>query len=129
VLDGPGVSIYAEDRGRRSDIGVVSVVDDTDAGACRMRVLPDGVGLAPLDGRTPQLGIALKPAYQHRGLGEPLLREALGRAWRPVTARYPLPCIRRILPSGSMHAAAARKSLSAAAIISWLRNDYRNPRK
>lgn len=80
--DEPGVRIYAEDRGRRSDIGVVAVVDDTDAGACRMRVLPDGVGLASLDGRTPQLGIALEPAYQHRRLGEPLLREALGRVWR-----------------------------------------------
>jgi GNAT superfamily N-acetyltransferase len=53
-----------------------------DAGACWMRVLPEGVGLASIDGTTPQLGIALEPRYQHRGLGEPLMRETLGRAWR-----------------------------------------------
>ncbi|HKL63746.1 MAG TPA: GNAT family N-acetyltransferase [Woeseiaceae bacterium] len=90
VLDEPGVRIYAEEWGRRSDIGAVAVVDDTDAGACWMRVLPDGVGLASLDGTTPQLGIALNPPYQHRGLGEPLLREALGRAWRAGHRRVSL---------------------------------------
>ena len=82
VLDDPGVRIYAEDWGRPGDIGVVALVDGTDAGACWMRVLPEGVGLASIDDRSPQLGIALEPPYQHRGLGEPLMREALARAWQ-----------------------------------------------
>lgn len=82
VLDDPGVRIYAEDWGQPTDIGVVAVVDGSDAGACWMRVLPEGVGLASIDETTPQLGIALEPPYQRRGLGEPLMREALGRAWR-----------------------------------------------
>jgi GNAT superfamily N-acetyltransferase len=47
-----------------------------------MRVLPEGVGLASIDDTTPQLGIALEPRYQRRGLGEPLMREALARAWQ-----------------------------------------------
>lgn len=47
-----------------------------------MRVLPGGVGLASIDETTPQLGIALEPPYQRRGFGEPLMREALSRAWR-----------------------------------------------
>ena len=82
ILDDPGVRIYAEEWGRPTDIGVVAVVDGNDAGACWMRVLPEGVGLASIDDTTPQLGIALEPPYQHRGLGEPLMREALGRAWQ-----------------------------------------------
>jgi GNAT superfamily N-acetyltransferase len=66
----------------RGDLGIVAVVNGADAGACWMRVLPEGVGLASIDDTTPQLGIALEPRYQRRGLGEPLMREALGRAWQ-----------------------------------------------
>jgi len=90
ILDDPGVRIYAEDWGRRSEIGVVAVVDDTNAGACWMRVLPEGVGLACPDGTTPQPGIALEPPYRHRGLGESLLREARGRAWRAAHQKVSL---------------------------------------
>jgi len=90
VLDEPGVRIYAEDWGRPGDIGVVAVVDGVDAGACWMRVLPEGVGLASIDDTTPQLGIALEPPYQRRGLGEPLMREALRRAWRADHAKVAL---------------------------------------
>jgi ribosomal protein S18 acetylase RimI-like enzyme len=82
VLHDPGVRIYAEDWERPGDLGIVAVVNGVDAGACWMRVLPEGVGLASIDDMTPQLGIALEPCYQHRGLGEPLMREALGRAWQ-----------------------------------------------
>ena len=80
VLQSPGARIYAEDWGRPTDIGVVAVVDGVDAGACWMRLLPPGTGLASVDATTPQLGIALEPAYQHRGSGKPLLLEALSRA-------------------------------------------------
>jgi ribosomal protein S18 acetylase RimI-like enzyme len=82
VLHDPGVRIYAEDWGRPDDLGIVAVVNGVDAGACWMRVLPEGVGLASIDGMTPQLGIALEPYCQHRGFGEPLMREALGLAWQ-----------------------------------------------
>ena len=81
VLDNPAVRIYAESWGRADDIGVVAVVDGVDAGACWMRVLPEGVGLASVDARTPQLGIALHPDFQRRGIGTRLMREALARAW------------------------------------------------
>jgi ribosomal protein S18 acetylase RimI-like enzyme len=72
VLHHPGVRIYAEDWGRPGDLGIVAVVNGA----------PEGVGLASIDDTTPQLGIALEPRYQRRGLGEPLMREALGRAWQ-----------------------------------------------
>lgn len=80
VLQSPGVRIYAEHWGRPTDIGVVAVVDGADAGACWLRVLPAGTGLASVDATTPQLGIALEPQYQHQGFGKPLMLEALARA-------------------------------------------------
>lgn len=80
VLQNPGVRIYAEAWGKPSDVGVVARVKDVDAGACWMRLLPAGVGLGFVDERTPQLGIALEPPYQHRGFGQPLMQHALDAA-------------------------------------------------
>jgi ribosomal protein S18 acetylase RimI-like enzyme len=80
VLDHPSVRIYAEDWGKPGDVGVVAQVDGVDAGACWMRLLPEGAGLAYVDARTPQLGIALSPRFQRRGFGEPLMRAALSAA-------------------------------------------------
>lgn len=76
----PGVRIYADEWGRPGDVGVVAQVDGADAGACWMRRLPAGVGLGSVDEHTPQLGIALEPAYQHRGFGKPMMRAALDAA-------------------------------------------------
>jgi len=68
ILQSPAVRIYVEDWGRETDCGVVAVVDGVDAGACWMRVLPHGTGLASVDAVAPQLGMALEPDYQHKGL-------------------------------------------------------------
>ena len=81
VLQNPAVSIYAEDWGRSGDIGVVAVVDGRDAGACWMRVLPEGVGLGSVDATTPQLGIALGAEYRGAGIGKRLMLAALEQAW------------------------------------------------
>lgn len=80
VLQAPGVRIYAEDWGRPSDIGVVAQVHGVDAGACWIRLLPMGVGLASVDASTPQLGIALEPPFQRKGYGQPLMLKALAAA-------------------------------------------------
>lgn len=90
VLQAPGVRIYAEDWGQPSDVGVVVQVDGVDAGACWLRRLPAGVGLASVDAHTPQLGIALEPAFQHQGLGRLLLQETLKSAARAGYARVSL---------------------------------------
>jgi GNAT superfamily N-acetyltransferase len=82
VLQHPAVRIYAENWGRAGDIGVVAVVGGQDAGACWMRLMPEGVGLASIDEKTPQLGIALRPEFQGRGIGTRLMQEALAQAWR-----------------------------------------------
>ena len=78
TLQVPGVRIYAEAWGQPpTDVGVVAQVDGVDAGACWMRLLPMGVGLGSIDAQTPQLGIALLPAYQHQGHGRALMRHHL----------------------------------------------------
>lgn len=80
VLDKPLVRVYAENWGRSSDIGVVAVVDGKDIGACWMRILPPRIGLAYVDAKTPQLGIALLPEFQRRGYGTKLMNSALEAA-------------------------------------------------
>ncbi|MES2069717.1 MAG: N-acetyltransferase, partial [Pseudomonadota bacterium] len=64
VLDLPGVAIYAEQWGRPTDVGVLAVDGDTIMGGCWSRLLSTGLGYVNDD--TPQLGIALFPAYQRR---------------------------------------------------------------
>jgi ribosomal protein S18 acetylase RimI-like enzyme len=90
VLELPGVRIYAEDWGRPTDVGVVAQVDAVDAGACWMRLLAEGVGLASIDAETPQLGIALLPEYQHKGYGRPLMEAALKAAGEASYSRVSL---------------------------------------
>lgn len=80
VLQSAGVRIYAEGWGRGTDVGLVAMVDRRDIGACWMRLLPEGVGLAYVDEQTPQLGIALEPEFQHMGYGGQLMRAALAAA-------------------------------------------------
>ena len=82
VLLAPGVRIYAEDWGRPGDLGVVGDIDGEPApiGACWMRVMPPGVGLAHVDAETPQLGIALFAPFRGRGFGRRLMRAALAAA-------------------------------------------------
>lgn len=77
VLDAAPVRIYAENWGLPTDVGVVVQVDGVDAGACWMRLLPDGVGLASVDEQTPQLGIALLPEFQHKGYGRLLMQATI----------------------------------------------------
>lgn len=80
VLQHPGVRIYAEAWGRPTDVGVVAQIDGVDAGACWMRLLPTGGGMGFVDDATPQLGIALEPLYQRKGLGQPMMLRALQSA-------------------------------------------------
>jgi GNAT superfamily N-acetyltransferase len=90
VLEEPGVRIYAEGWGRPTDIGLVAVHDGADAGACWLRVLPEGVGLASVDATTPQLGIGLWPSFQRQGIGKPLMQATLAAAWRAGHAQVAL---------------------------------------
>ena len=90
VLDAPAVRIYAENWGQPTDVGVVAQLDGVDAGACWVRLLPEGVGLAWVDEKTPQLGISLLPDFQHQGHGRPLMLAALAAARKAGYARVSL---------------------------------------
>ena len=82
VLLNPNVRIYAENWGRPGDLGVVGELASELApiGACWMRLMPDGVGLAFVDTATPQLGIALFSGFRQQGHGRRLMRAALDTA-------------------------------------------------
>jgi ribosomal protein S18 acetylase RimI-like enzyme len=84
VLESPAVRIYAENWGRAGDVGVVGLAECDDErrsiGACWMRTLPAGIGLASVDEGTPQLGIAIEPGFQGRGWGAQLMLAALNAA-------------------------------------------------
>jgi RimJ/RimL family protein N-acetyltransferase len=81
TLERPETRIYAEDWGRPTDIGIAAVINGIDAGACWLRLLPEGVGLASVDAATPQLGIALEPEYRRQGYGKALTQRTLQEAW------------------------------------------------
>ena len=92
VLRDPRVRIYAEHWGRTGDLGVVGELEGEPApiGACWMRVMPPGIGLAYVDPETPQLGIALLPPYRHQGHGRRLMQAALAAARAAGTTRVAL---------------------------------------
>ena len=69
---------------------MVAQLDGVDAGACWVRLLPEGVGLAWVDEKTPQLGISLLPDFQHQGHGRPLMLAALAAARQAGYARVSL---------------------------------------
>lgn len=80
VLAHPEVRIYAEHWGQPGDLGQVLTLGGRDAGACWIRQLPAGTGLASVDAETPQLGIALEPEARGQGYGRQLLRTVMTRA-------------------------------------------------
>lgn len=92
VLLDARVRIYAEHWGRPGDLGVVGQLEGEPApiGACWMRVLPPGIGLAYVDAVTPQLGIALLAPYRQQGHGRKLMRAALATAREAGVAQVAL---------------------------------------
>jgi ribosomal protein S18 acetylase RimI-like enzyme len=81
ILEHPEVRIYAEAWGRAGDVGVLGTSEEgPPIGACWMRLIRHGVGLAYVDDETPQLGIAVFPEFQRKGHGETLMRAALDAA-------------------------------------------------
>lgn len=82
VLDEPRVSIYARGWGRPGDVGVVGELpgEASPVGGCWVRLLPNRQGLAWVDEHTPQLGIAVFPGFQRRGIGRTLMLAALESA-------------------------------------------------
>jgi ribosomal protein S18 acetylase RimI-like enzyme len=123
ILDHPAVRIYAEGWGRSGDVGVLGVDNaGRPIGAAWMRLIRHGEGLAYVDDETPQLGIAVFPAFQRQGHGEVLMRAALDAArahgypqvsltvhpQNPAIALYERCGFRRLEDRGTYHLMANR---------------------
>jgi ribosomal protein S18 acetylase RimI-like enzyme len=82
VLDSPHVRIYAEGWGRDGDVGVLGGLADNPSpiGACWMRLIPNQLGLAHVDDKTPQLGIGVLSTHQGKGYGRQLMSAAMHAA-------------------------------------------------
>jgi ribosomal protein S18 acetylase RimI-like enzyme len=85
----PVLARYVEGWGRRTDLGVVALDDDTGepVGAAWVRLLTGNAkGFGYVDDNTPELAIAVLPAHRGRGLGARMLGELLDAARDAFTA-------------------------------------------
>jgi ribosomal protein S18 acetylase RimI-like enzyme len=76
VIDQPDLARYVQDWGRSGDRGFVAIADKTGQpiGALWLRFLiGENQGYGYVDDRTPELGIAVLPAYRGQGIGTALL--------------------------------------------------------
>ena len=83
VMANPHIAIYVENWGsREGDLGFLAVTEaGVVAGGILSRLLaPPQQGAAFYDIRTPQLGIAVFPAFQNQGIGTQLFKHYLAAA-------------------------------------------------
>ena len=79
----PELARYVDGWGRRDDLGVIAVDDDTGerVGAAWLRLLTgDAKGYGYVDDHTPELALAVLPGHRGRGVGERLLHDLLEAA-------------------------------------------------
>ena len=87
-MSSPHIAIYVENWGAREiDLGFLAITSDGSvAGGILSRLLvPPLQGGAFYDDQTPQLGIAVFPAFQNQGIGTSLFRIYLSTA----SSRFP----------------------------------------
>jgi ribosomal protein S18 acetylase RimI-like enzyme len=84
-MSSPHIAIYVENWGsRETDLGFLAITaDGSAAGGILSRLLvPPMQGGAFYDDQTPQLGIAVFPAFQNQGIGTSLFKTYLSAASR-----------------------------------------------
>ena len=81
ILEHPDIAKYVEHWGREGDLGLLAEHHKTNVGAVWLRLLKGKAGgYGYVDDETPELSVALSPAYRGRGIGTALLTQLLERA-------------------------------------------------
>lgn len=82
ILEQPLIARYAAGWGRAGDCGFVAVdVDNLPVGAIWLRLLVGAEkGYGYVDEHTPELGMAVLPAYRGQGIGSSLLTHLIAQA-------------------------------------------------
>lgn len=82
ILDQPDIARYVEEWGREDDSGFVAINKDNEAvGAIWLRLFKkDERGFGYVDAETPEMGMAVLPAYRNRGIGTSLLARLIASA-------------------------------------------------
>lgn len=83
ILEQPSIARYAAGWGRAGDCGLVAVLRDNllPVGAIWMRLLVGAEkGYGYVDEQTPELGMAVLPAYRGQGIGSSLLKGLIALA-------------------------------------------------
>ena len=77
----PLLAMYAQGWGREGDGGVLALHGEQAIGAAWFRLWSgEARGFGFVDERTPELGIAVEPAWRGRGVGRELMRRVLSEA-------------------------------------------------
>ena len=88
ILDEPDISRYVQSWGRAGDAGYAAQDGEQPIGAAWLRLLiGDNRGYGYIDDTTPELSIAVLPAYRDQGVGSTLLAHLLeyaGSLYRAV---------------------------------------------
>jgi ribosomal protein S18 acetylase RimI-like enzyme len=78
VLGDAKIARYVRDWGRPGDCGVIAMDADQPIGAAWARCLTSAEpGFGYVDDQTPELGIAIMPAYRGKGIGTAVLEQLL----------------------------------------------------
>lgn len=81
ILEHPDVSKYVEGWGREGDLALIAEHDAANVGAAWLRLLKGSAGgYGYVNDETPELSVALLPAYRRQGLGTALLTRLLEQA-------------------------------------------------
>ncbi|WP_235960797.1 GNAT family N-acetyltransferase [Paenibacillus silvestris] len=81
LLNDPNLKKYHEDWGRQGDRALLALVDDVPVGAGWYRLFDESNrGYGFVDHETPELGIAVMPAYRGQGVGVKLMQALIQQA-------------------------------------------------